>query len=60
MCSHLLGNIFKRNSCADSHLIRQLDDMEMENEFELEELPVGVVFSEDEEDRVDPGEKDDW
>jgi hypothetical protein len=34
--------------------------MEKNNEFEPEELLDGVVFSEDEEDGVDPGEKDDW
>ena len=33
--------------------------MDKNNEFEPEEL-LGVVFSEDEEDGVDPEQKDDW
>jgi hypothetical protein len=45
---------------SDAELEGRLDKMEGLDEFEPDELHGGLVFSEDEEDLVDPDDKDDW
>jgi hypothetical protein len=52
--------IFLINILSDAELEGRLDEMEELDEFEPDELPGGLVFSEDEEDNVDPEEIDDW
>ena len=48
------------NVLQDPDLEGQLDKMEELDEFEPDEVNGGLVFSEDEEDMVNPDDKDDW
>jgi hypothetical protein len=44
----------------DAELEGRLDEMEEGDKFEPDELQGGLIFSEDEDDGLDPEEKDDW
>ena len=48
------------NVLQDPDLEGRLDKMEELDEFEPDEVNGGLVFSEDEEDMVNPDDKDDW
>lgn len=56
---HLSWFISQLNDLSDAELKGRLDKLEELDEFEPDEVHGGLVFSED-EDILDPEEKDDW